>query len=234
MIDAWIAFARGSLFRLSFAICLLGLGYLAVTTVVSVVRAWWRAGDRRLPTSAITRATARWILPVGLIRTRPLYSLGSFAFHLGILLVPLFSIGHVRLWQESVPIPWPVLPAGVADALSFVAAIALAGLLMGRWSSRVVRGLSRPQDVLVLLLLLAVALTGIVAAHPGWSPIDARVVLLSHLLLADAALVLTPMTKIAHCILFPFLQLVFEVGWHFPAETGRHVAIALAKEDERV
>jgi hypothetical protein len=234
MTDAWIELARGPLFRISLAVCLLGLAYLTVTTVFNIARAWWRAGDRTLPLGAITRATARWIVPVRLIRTRPLYSVGSFAFHAGILLVPVFSIGHVRLWQQSVHIPWPVLPAGVADALSIVAVIALAGVLAGRWSSSVARGLSRAQDVLVLVLLLGVALTGLAAAHPAWSPFGARGVLLAHLLLADATLVLTPMTKIAHCVLFPFLQLVFEVGWHFPAASGRHVAIALAKEDERV
>ncbi|MFZ5785338.1 MAG: hypothetical protein ACOY3Y_02745, partial [Acidobacteriota bacterium] len=71
-------------------------------------------------------------------------------------------------------------------------------------------------------------------AHPLWAPVDARALLLVHLLLADATLVLTPMTKMAHCILFPVLQLVFELGWHFPQASGRHVATALAKEDERV
>ena len=33
-----------------------------------------------------------------------------------LLLVPLFSLGHVTLWQPALGIPWPVLPAGVADA----------------------------------------------------------------------------------------------------------------------
>ena len=234
MIDRWIDLARGPLFRLSLAVCLLGLGYLVVTTLVGAVRAWLRAGDRQLPAASIVRATARWIVPVRLIRARPLYSVASVVFHAGILLVPLFSVGHVGLWQPALGVPWPVLPAGVADALGVAGAVALAGLLAGRWASPEVRGLSRAQDVLVLVLLLGVAVTGLGAAHPRLSPLDARALLLAHLLLADATLVLMPLTKMAHCILFPFLQLVFEVGWHFPAATGTHVAIALAKEDEPV
>ncbi len=234
MIDFWIDLARGPWFRFSLAVCVLGLGYLVVSTAVAVVRAWLRAGDRDLPLAAVARATARWVVPVRLIRTRPLYSLASVAFHAGLLLVPLFSLGHVALWQPALGIPWPVLPAGAADALSLAAAAALAGVLAGRWSSRTVRGLSRPQDVLVLLLLLAAVTTGVLAAHPAWAPVDARALLLAHLLLANATLILTPLTKMAHCILFPLLQLVFEVGWHFPAATGRHVAIALGKEDEPV
>jgi nitrate reductase gamma subunit len=234
MVDTWIALARGPLFRFSLAVLVLGLGYLTVTTIFGIVRSWLRAGDRDLPLGAIARSTARWVVPIRLIRARPAYSLASVVFHAGILLVPLFSIGHVGLWRSGTGIPWPVLPAGVADALSVAALVALAGLLIGRLSSRAARGLSRTQDVLVLVLLLAVAATGVLVAHPGWAPFDARALLLLHLLLADATLVLTPLTKMAHCILFPFLQLAFEVGWHFPAATGRHVAIALAKEDERV
>ena len=234
MVDTWIDLARGPLFRLSLAVLVLGLGYLTASTVFSVVRAWLRAGDRDLPAGAIARATARWVFPVRLIRARPLYSLASVAFHAGILVVPLFSIGHVSLWQPGTGIPWPVLPAGVADALSIAAVVSLVGLLIGRWSSRVARGLSRTQDVLVLVLLLAVAAPRVLVAHPTWTPLGAPALQHAHQLRADRTLVLTPVTKLAHCILFPFLQLVFEVGWHFPAATGRHVAIALAKEDEPV
>jgi len=234
MIDTWIDLARGPLFRLSLAVCLLGLGYLVFTTLVGIARSWWRAGDRSLPRAAIARSFLRWVVPVRLLRAQPLYSVASILFHAGILLVPLFSLSHVSLWRSSIGIPWPVLPAGVATALSLTAAVALLGLVAARFSSRVTQRLSRPEDTLVLVLLLGVLVTGLGAAHPTWSPVGARSLLLAHLLLADAALVLTPLTKLAHCILFPFLQLVFEQGWRFPAETGRHVVVALAKEDERV
>ncbi len=232
--DAWIALARGPLFRISLAVFVLGLGYQVAETVLSAFLAWRRAGDRSLPVGAIARATARWVLPVRLMRAHPLASVASVVFHAAILLVPLFSLGHVALWRTGTSIPWPVLPAGVADALSVAALVALAGLAVGRLSSRVGRGLSRAQDLLVLVLLGGVVAAGLLAAHPAWAPVDARAMLLAHLLLADATLALVPLTKMAHCVLFPFLQLVFEVGWHFPAETGRHVAIALAKENEPV
>jgi nitrate reductase gamma subunit len=232
--DAWIGFARGPLFRLALAVCVLGLAYRLGITIYQVVAAWRRAGDRTLPSSAVARSTLAWLLPLRLVRARPLYSAASFLFHAGIVLVPLFSIGHVTLWQEDLRVPWPVLTPLAADTLSVVAIVAAAGLLLGRMVSRLTRGLTKVQDVLVLLALFFVTASGFLAAHPALSPFDARLVLLAHLLLADLALVLTPTTKIAHCILFPFAQVTFELGWHFPAETGRHVAIALGKEDERV
>ena len=58
--------------------------------------------------------------------------------------------------------------------------------------------------------------------------------LLIHMLAGNLALILTPLTKIVHCVLYPLTQLLSEIGWHFPAESGRHVAIALAKENEPV
>ncbi len=61
-----------------------------------------------------------------------------------------------------------------------------------------------------------------------------RGLVLVHVLVGDLALILTPLTKIVHCILYPLTQLLSEVGWHFPAASGRHVAVALAKEQEPI
>jgi nitrate reductase gamma subunit len=232
--DGWIVLASGPLFRIALLVCVLGLAYRVWVATYQIGRAWWRAGDRVLPTGAIRRATAAWLVPVRLLRARPLYSAASLLAHAGILFVPLFSLGHVNLWRQDFAVPWPTLTPVASDALAIVAAIMLAALLVGRLASRASRALSTTQDVTVLLALFALVASGLAAAHPAYSPFAARAMLLTHLLLADVVLVLTPTTKLAHCILFPFTQLTFEVGWHFPAESGRHVAVALAKENERV
>lgn len=232
--DAWITFARGPLFRIALAVCLLGLAYRIGVAIFAIVQAWRHAGDRRIPTSAVVRATATWILPTRLARSRPVYSVASILFHAGILLVPLFFLGHVALWQASLPIPWPTLQPLAADILSLAAAAALLGLLIARlWPTRG-PALTMPQDIAILAVLFFLTLSGFLAAHPGLSPIGGRGMTLTHILLGDLALVLTPTTKIAHCILFPLTQLTGEVGWHFPEASGRHVAVALAKENEKV
>ncbi len=58
--------------------------------------------------------------------------------------------------------------------------------------------------------------------------------LLIHVLLGNLVLILIPTSKISHCIIYPLSQLIFQLGWHFPAATGRHVAAALAKENEPI
>ena len=92
----------------------------------------------------------------------------------------------------------------------------------------------KKRAFVLLAVLLALVLSGYWAAHPTASPLAPRTMVLIHMLLGNLALVLTPLTKIVHCVLYPLTQLIGELGWHFPAATGRHVAVALAKEDEPV
>jgi nitrate reductase gamma subunit len=232
--DVWLELARGPLFRLSLAVFALGLAYHVGNALFQVVTSWRRAGDRDLPLRAVVRATVRWLLPVRLLRARPLYSVASIVFHAGIVLLPLFLLGHVALWQTSLAVPWPVLPRGTADALTIATLLALAGVLVGRAMMRAARALSRFQDLFVLVLLLCLIAAGFLAAHPRLSPFDARDMLLVHVLLGDLTLVLTPATKLVHCALVPFTQLLSELAWHFPADSGRHVATVLGKENEPV
>ena len=104
--------------------------------------------------------------------------------------------------------------------------------MRGRLLVSASRDLTTSEDVWILVVLLVLTVSGFWAAHPTSSPFGARGMLLTHALVGNLALVLTPLTKIVHCILFPLTQLMSEVGWHFPAASGRHVAVALAKEQE--
>jgi nitrate reductase gamma subunit len=232
--DIWIEFARGPFFRISLAILILGLGYRFGVAIAQVVASWRQAGDRKVPTKAVAAATLGWLFPRRLLRAKPLYSVASVLFHVGILLVPLFLIGHVTLLQRWIPGWWPMLGPVTADTLTLVCLIALGVLIGGRLATKTSRHLSKPADVVILVVLFLVVLFGFFSSHPAWSPFDARTMLLLHMMLGNLALILTPTTKIAHCVLYPFTQLIFQLGWHFPAESGRRVAVALAKENEPV
>jgi nitrate reductase gamma subunit len=232
--DTWIALARGPLFRISLAICLLGLAYRFGSSLWQIYTAYNRAGDKKLPRMAIFKATLQWLLPTRMLRMRPLYGLASMAFHLGIILVPLFFVGHVSLWQSSLPLAWPTLSPAVSDVLSLVAMAGLGAILLSRLLITASRDLTSREDVWILLVLLVLTASGYWAFHPSSSPLNPRGMLLVHMLVGNLALILTPLTKIVHCVLSPLTQLSSEVGWHFPAESGRHVAIALAKENEPI
>jgi nitrate reductase gamma subunit len=230
--DAWIALARGPMFRVALAACLLGLAYHLGNTLWMIRQSHRRSTDKDLSLGAVLAATLAGLLPFR--QRRPVQTIAGVAFHAGILLVPIFYVGHVTLWQPSFPLPWPTLGPAVSDALSLAALAGLAALLLWRLLVRTSRELSTTADVAVLLLLLAVTASGYWAAHPASSPAAPRTMLLVHLLAANLALFLTPLTKIVHCVLAPLNPLVSEVAWHFPAESGAHVALALGKENEPV
>ncbi len=232
MIDTWIEIARGPLFRISLTIFVLGLAYRFIVTFLQIVFAWRRAGDRRLPIKDIVTATFAWLVPVRLFSLRPTFGIASIVFHIGMLLTPIFLLGHVSLL--GLPSWWPTLSPGFADTLTIATIIAIGVLIGLRVSVKASRALSRPQDLALLVILLAVVGFGFVAANPEFSPFAARSMVLMHILTANLVLMLTPFSKIAHCVLYPLLQLVFQLGWHFPAETGRHVALALDKENEPI
>ena len=232
--EDWIHLAMGPLFRVALAVFVLGLGYQFAVALAYVVTAWHRAGDRDVAWRVAAQATLSWVFPRRLLKARPVYSAASFLFHVGIILIPLTYAGHVVLMGTWVPSFWPRLGLLGADILTGVTLAGLAVILVGRIATHSSRALSRLGDYLILVLLLLTVALGYLAAHPGLIPLGARGMLLAHVLLADALLIISPVSKIAHCVLFPLTQVVFQLGWHFPAASGRQVGLALGKEGEPV
>ena len=234
MVETLLDLAQGPLFRISLAILLLGIVYRLVVIISQIVRGYSRANNKNLPFGQIAGKTASWFVPVRLFTARPIFSTISVLFHVGVILVPLFLAGHVAPLAAWLPAWWPTLGASLADGLTLMTIAALVGLIVARLASKRSRELSSASDVLLLVVLLALFAFGYLASHPTQSPWDARTMLLFHALLGNVALILTPTTKIAHCVLFPFSQLVFDLAWHYPSRTGQRVAVLLGKENEPV
>jgi len=234
-VESMLEFARGPLFRFTFALMVLGLARLVLLTVYGVVRTYILAGDKRLFWPVIRQRTLWTLFPFSrLHRTRASYSILSFAFHVGLIIVPIFLFAHVHLWQRGIGISWPALPPLAADVLTILTIFAALALFSLRAASSLSRTLSRAQDYAWPLLLILVFVSGFLASHPPWCPVDYRVMLLVHILSAELIFVLMPFSKIAHCVLIPFSQLVSDLGWHFPATAGKDVCRALGKESTPV
>jgi nitrate reductase gamma subunit len=210
---------------------LLGLIRLVALTVYRAVLSYLAAGDKRLLWSVVRQRTLWWLFPFARFkRTRAAYSMVSFVFHVGLIIVPLFLFAHVYLWERGLGIWLPALPAWLADVLTIVTIVAALALFAGRVGSSVSRTISRAEDFAWPLVLVLPFVSGFLASHPTWCPIDYHVMLLIHILSAELIFVLIPFSKIAHCVLVPFSQLVSDLGWRFPASAGRDVAKALGKE----
>lgn len=225
--EAWIDFASGSLFRIALAVVVLGLLYRIGVILTQIVAAYSRANNKDLPYGKIIGNTLKWTFPVRLFMNRPIFSAASVLFHIGIILVPLFTLGHVAPLRPWLPAWWPALSVGLSEVLTLLAIVMLAVVLVARVGNKRSRELSHTADVVLLVVLFCLMGSGYLAARPELCPVDARAMLLAHMLLGNLTLIITPFTKIAHCVLFPFSQLVFELGWHYPLYTGRRVAQVL-------
>jgi nitrate reductase gamma subunit len=224
-------FARGPLFRFSLAVMLLGLVRIIALDLVAAYQAYRRAGDKKLPWGFITNRTLRWLFPVNrVMTTRPIYSLLSILFHIGLLLVPLFLFAHIELWRGVLGFGWPALPKVWADWLTLLTIVAAAGLIVGRITSRASRFISRKQDFLWPVLLLIPFISGYVCANLAVAPNVYRFSMLLHVLSAELIFVLLPFTKIAHCVLMPLSQFISSLAWKFPPDTDDDICTTLGKK----
>ncbi|MFO7892683.1 MAG: hypothetical protein R6U63_03020 [Longimicrobiales bacterium] len=232
--EVWLELAKGPLFWVAFTIMVLGLGRHVVLTLYEAVRAYRRAGDKDIPGRRVVRETLAWLVPRSRLRDRWLYSITTFLFHVGVILVPLFLAGHIALWNQALGIAWPALPNGVATTLTLITIAAALAVLVQRLASRESRALGRFQDYALPALVAVVFATGFMVMHPAWNPFGRDPMFLVHVLSGDLVLFLVPFTKLSHMVLLPLTQLVGEMAWHFPQDAGRQVGVTLEKESEPV
>ena len=229
--ESWVEFAKGPLFRLCFAIMLLGLIRILLLDLWGAYKAYRRAGDKNMPWKLVISRGIEWFFPLNRVaRNRPFYSVFSMLFHVGLILVPLFLYAHVKLWEESTGVSWITLPYDWAYWLTISTIVFAVALLIGRIFNKSSSFLSRKQDYLWPVLLLIPFVTGFVCAHMNISPANYQFFMLMHILSADLIFVLIPFTKIAHCVLMPLSQVVCTIAWKFPPETDEAVCSTLNKK----
>ncbi len=234
MIDLWLDLGRGPIFHFSFVLMILGLLRHAVLTWMGILRMIRQAGDPRISYRTVFRTTLLWLFPFKNLNNRIWYSITSVTFHVGLIITPIFLAAHILLWRRGLRLSWPSIPQSLADSLTILTIMAGVGLIIGRLANRHSRAISRFQDFILPILLILPFLTGFLAGRPEINPFDYKTVMLIHVMSSNLIFILIPFTKMAHAVLLPTTQLVSETGWHFPANSGVEVALALQKEVQEV
>ncbi len=232
--EAWLEWARGPFFRLAFLILGLGLIRHLAMTGTGIFRAMLRTDDHNYLYRQVIITTIKWLFPFKEMNNRLWYSITSVSFHVGLILIPIFLVGHIMLWKRGIGIGWPGLPQHITDGLTVLTVVTGILLIIGRLANKDSRQLSRVQDFLLPPLLLVPFISGFLAMHPSINPVSYNTAMFIHVMSGNLIFILIPFTKIAHCVLLPLNQLVTEVGWHFPADSGDNVALALHKETKPV
>jgi nitrate reductase gamma subunit len=188
---AWVAlvlFALGSLYRILF---------LLLTGKKESAPNYSKSANDAV------RSILHGLLPFGstTMRKQPLFTIITFFFHLCVLILPIFLLAHIVLWYESWEILWWSLPDMLADAMALWVILACLYFMGRRLLIAEVKQVSRPADLLLLMIILLTFLSGFLAYHQ-WGPY--RPILILHVISSEILLVALPFSKLGHMMFFFF------------------------------
>lgn len=192
----WVA---GPLTWAAFAVFVIGLVFRLVQVLVMVRKTEpfiftymsWKFSLRSIGHWLVPFATLRW-------RTSPVMTVATFAFHICLLVTPVFVLSHIVLLDEAWGVQWWALPDAVADVMTVVV---IAGCLFfagRRIVRREVRFLTDASDYFLLALTAAPFVTGFLAYHQvtqgAWMTI-------AHMISGQVLLAAIPFTRLRHMLL---------------------------------
>jgi nitrate reductase gamma subunit len=151
------------------------------------------------------RSIFHWMTPYATLNMRlhPVFTFVTFAFHVCLLIAPLFVMAHVILVDESWQISWPALPDGVADVMTLVVLAGCLFFLIRRLLLPEVQFVTSISDYVILAVVAAPFLSGFLAYHQIF---DYRAMLILHIVCGEIMLMAIPFTRLSHMILAPFTR----------------------------
>jgi nitrate reductase gamma subunit len=145
-------------------------------------------------------------------KTDPLMTAVTSIFHVCLILVPIFLLGHNILLGQSWGIGLWSLPESLSDGLTIVLFICVLFFLMRRLFLTRVRAISTFYDYLILLIAIAPFLTGYLAYHQWF---DYPPVMTLHILSGELMLITVPFTKLGHMLFFFLYRFLIGTEYSF-------------------
>jgi nitrate reductase gamma subunit len=191
---AWVAFLLffgGSIYRLVSMLMLVAKKEPFIFTYMS-----WRYS---------LRSIFRWIVPFATVnwRRQPVLTVVTFAFHICLIVTPLFLLSHVILWDEAFDISWWTLPDAVADIMTVIVILGAVYFLVRRLSLPEVKFVTSASDFVILAIVAAPFVTGFLAYHQWFAY---RLMMCLHVLAGDIMLAAIPFTRLSHMLFSPFTR----------------------------
>ena len=196
-------FIQGQLVSIAFAIFILGLIFQFFQFFKLTKKKEWIYPPGEVKREKKT--AGKWVtfclasLNGTLWKTDPLITIVTSVFHVFLILVPLFLLGHNILLNQSWGVSLWSLPESITDILTLVVLICVAFFLGRRLFLSRVRVITSLYDYAVLLIALAPFLTGYLAYHQ-WFHYDTMMTV--HILTGEVMLITIPFTKLGHMLFF--------------------------------
>ena len=151
------------------------------------------------------RSILHWSIPFATenMRRHPAMTIVAFAFHICLLVTPLFLLAHVILIEEAWNVSWWSLPDGLADAMTLIVIGGCIFFLVRRLTQREVQYVTSASDFVLLAVVIAPFVTGFLAYYQ-WFGYQFFVIL--HILAGEIMLVTIPFSRLSHMITAPLTR----------------------------
>ena len=196
-------FIRGQLVSIALIIFILGLIFQVIQFFKLTRKKEWVYPP--LEIKSVKKSTRQWVntclasLNGTLWKTDPLMTIMTSVFHVFLIGVPIFLLGHNILLDQSWGLRLWSLPDSITDVLTLVILICVAFFLARRLFLARVRAITTLYDYVMLLIALAPVLTGYLAYHQWF---DYDTVMTLHILAGEVMLITLPFTKLGHMLFF--------------------------------
>jgi nitrate reductase gamma subunit len=151
------------------------------------------------------RSILHWIIPFATVnwRRHPVLTVFTFAFHICLVVTPIFLLSHIILWQEAFDISWWSLPDAVADVMTVIVIASCVFFLVRRLTQPEVKFVTSASDYVILAIVAAPFVTGFLAYHQ-WFAYQTMMIL--HIVSGEIMLVAIPLTRLNHMIFSPLTR----------------------------
>ncbi len=129
----------------------------------------------------------------------PVITVVTTIFHVFLIMLPIFVLGHNVLFEESFGFSLFVFPEMVADVLTLVVIAGGFFFILRRLLVRRVRAITTFYDYFIVAVVVAPFVTGYIATH---QLLNYETFLIFHILLGELMLIVIPFTKLKHGLLF--------------------------------
>jgi nitrate reductase gamma subunit len=151
------------------------------------------------------RSLLHWVVPFGSKNMRSRYevTIMTFAFHICLVLLPIFLTAHVVMLAFSWGTAWPTLSQSAATYMTILVILAAIFFLGRRLMMPEVRFVTFPSDYILLAIAVAPFVTGFIA-NRQWFDYQTMVVI--HIICGAVMLMAIPFTRLSHMLFFPFTR----------------------------
>jgi nitrate reductase gamma subunit len=151
------------------------------------------------------RSILHWIVPFGSTnwRKHPALTIVTFAFHVCLILTPIFLLAHVVLWDDAFGVSWWTLPDSLAIVMTLIVIGGCIFFLVRRLVSPEVQYVTSASDYVILAIAAAPFITGFLSYYQ-WFAYQFFTIL--HVVSGEVMLIAIPFTRLSHMLFAPLTR----------------------------